>query len=98
MEPNYAGFWAAFKGTAAWNGLMSIARYSDAVELRTVRLRVEMLDAIGGNPNQADIQESIWRLMELAGSSAQEAELQELVGLLVLHGFTPTYSLQPLAE
>jgi hypothetical protein len=98
MEPNYAGFWAAFKGTAAWNGLMSIARYSDAVELRTVRLRVEMLDAIGGNPNQADIQESIWRLMELAGSSAQEAELQELVGLLALYNLTPTYSLQPLAE
>ena len=98
MEPNYAGFWAAFKGTAAWNGLMSIARYSDAVELRTVRLRVEMLDAIGGNPNQADIQESIWRLMELAGSNAQETQLQELVGLLVLYGFTPTYSLQPSAE
>jgi hypothetical protein len=98
MEPNYAGFWAAFKGTAAWNGLMSIAKYSDAVELRTVRLRVEMLDAIGGNPNQADIQESIWRLMELAGSSAQGAELQELVGLLVAYGFVPTYSLQPLAE
>ena len=98
MEPNYAGFWTAFKGTAAWNGLMSIARYSDAVELRTVRLRVEMLDAIGGNPNQADIQESIWRLMELAGSSAQEAELQELVGLLVQHGFVPTYSLEPSAE
>jgi hypothetical protein len=98
MEPNYAGFWTAFKGSAAWNGLMSMARYSDAVELRTVRMRVEMLDAIGGNPNQPDIQESIWRLMELAGSSAQEAELQELVGLLVLHGFTPTYSLQPSAE
>lgn len=98
MEPNYAGFWTAFKGSAAWNGLMSMARYSDAVELRTVRMRVEMLDAIGGNPNQADIQESIWRLMELAGSSAQEAELQELVGLLVLYEFTPTYSLQPSAE
>ena len=98
MEPNYAGFWTAFKGTAAWNGLMSIARYSDAVELRTVRLRVEMLDAIGGNPNQVDIQESIWRLMELAGSSAQEAQLQELVGLLALYNLTPTYSLQPLAE
>jgi hypothetical protein len=98
MEPNYAGFWAAFKGTAAWNGLMSIARYSDAVELRTVRLRVEMLDAIGGNPNQADIQESIWRLMELAGSNAQETQLQELVGLLALYNLTPTYSLQPSAE
>jgi hypothetical protein len=98
MEPNYAGFWTAFKGTAAWHGLMSIARYSDAVELRTVRLRVEMLDAIGGNPNQVDIQESIWRLMELAGSSAQEAQLQELVGLLALYNLTPTYSLQPLAE
>ena len=98
MEPNYAGFWAAFKGTAAWNGLMSIARYSDAVELRTVRLRVEMLDAIGGNPNQADIQESIWRLMELAGSNAQEAQLQELAGLLALYNLTPTYSLQPSAE
>jgi hypothetical protein len=77
---------------------MSMARYSESVELRTVRLRVEMLDAIGGNPNQADIQESIWRLMELAGSSAQEAQLQEIVDLLVLHGFTPTYSLQPSAE
>jgi hypothetical protein len=98
MEPNYAGFWTAFKGTAAWNGLMSMARYSDSIELRTVRMRVEMLDAIGGNPNQADIQESIWRLTELAGSSAQEAELQELVGLLVLYGFVPTYSLQPSAE
>jgi hypothetical protein len=98
MEPNYAGFWTAFKGTAAWNGLMSIARYSDAVELRTVRLRVEMLDAIGGNPNQVDIQESIWRLMELAGSSAQETQLQELVGLLALYNLTPTYSLQPSAE
>jgi hypothetical protein len=54
-----------------------------------------MLDAINGNANQADIQESIWRLMELAGSSAQEAELQELVGLLVAHGFVPTYSLTP---
>ena len=98
MEPNYAGFWTAFKGTAAWAGLMSMARYSGDIELRTVRMRVEMLDAIGGNPNQADIQESIWRLMELAGSSAQEAELQQLVGLLVQHGFTPTYSLQPSAE
>ena len=98
MEPNYAGFWTAFKGSAAWNGLMSMARYSESIELRTVRMRVEMLDAIAGNPNQADIQESIWRLMELAGSSAQEAELQQLVGLLVLHGFTPTYSLQPSAE
>jgi len=98
MEPNYAGFWTAFKGTAAWYGLMSIARYSESVELRTVRLRVEMLDAIGGNPNQADIQESIWRLMELAGSNAQEAELQELVGLLALYNLTPTYSLQPSAE
>jgi hypothetical protein len=95
MEPNYAGFWAAFKGTNAWNGLMSMGRYSGDIELRTVRLRVEMLDAIGGNPNQADIQESIWRLMELAGSSAQEAELQQLVDLLVLYGFTPTYSLEP---
>jgi len=75
-----------------------MARYSEGIELRTVRLRVEMLDAIGGNANQADIQESIWRLMELAGSSAQEAELQELVGLLVLHGFATTYSLQPSAE
>jgi hypothetical protein len=36
--------------------------------------------------------------MELAGSSAQEAELQELVGLLALHNLTPTYSLQPSAE
>lgn len=98
MEPNYAGFWAAFKGTAAWHGLMSIARYSESVELRTVRLRVEMLDAIGGNPNQADIQESIWRLMELAGSNAQETQLQELVGLLALYNLTPTYSLQPSAE
>jgi hypothetical protein len=98
MEPNYAGFWAAFKGTAAWRGLMLMGRYSEGIELRTVRLRVEMLEAIGGNPNQADIQESIWRLMELAGSSAQEAELQELVGLLALHNLTPTYSLQPSAE
>jgi hypothetical protein len=98
MEPNYAGFWTAFKGTAAWVGLMSMARYSDFIELRTVRMRVEMLDAINGNANQADIQEAIWRLMELASSNAQEAELQELVGLLVLHGFTPTYSLQPSAE
>jgi hypothetical protein len=98
MEPNYAGLWTAFKGTAAWNGLMSIARYSDAVELRTVRLRVEMLDAIGGNPNQADIQESIWRLMELAGSNAQETQLQQLVGLLALYNLTPTYSLHPSAE
>ena len=98
MEPNYAGFWTAFKGTAAWNGLMSMARYSEAIELRTVRMRVEMLDAINGNPNQADIQESIWRLMELAGSNAQETQLQELVGLLVAYGFVPTYSLQPSAE
>ena len=98
MEPNYAGFWAAFKGTAAWAGLMSMGRYSGDIELRIVRMRVEMLDAINGNPNQADIQESIWRLMELAGSSAQEAELQELVGLLALYNLTPTYSLQPLAE
>ena len=98
MEPNYAGFWAAFKGTAAWAGLMSMARYSESIELRTVRMRVEMLDAIGGNPNQADIQESIWRLMELAGSSAQEAELQQLVSLLVMYGFVPTYSLEPSAE
>jgi len=98
MEPNYVGFWAAFKATAAWNGLMLMGRYSDFIELRTVRMRVEMLDAINGNPNQADIQESIWRLMELAGSSAQEAQLQEIVDLLVLYGFTPTYSLQPSAE
>jgi len=33
----------------------------------------------------------------LASSNAQEAELQEIVDLLVLHGFTPTYSLQPSA-
>jgi hypothetical protein len=98
MEPDYAGFWTAFKVTAAWRGLMLMARYSDFIELRTVRMRVEMLDAIGGNPNQADIQESIWRLMELAGSSAQEAEMQELVSLLVAYGFVPTYSLEPSAE
>jgi len=98
MEPNYAGFWTVFKSTAAWNGLMSMARYSESIELRTVRMRVEMLDAIGGNPSHADIQESIWRLMELAGSSAQDADMQELVGLLALHGFIPTYSLQPSAE
>jgi hypothetical protein len=72
-----------------------MARYSDFIELRTVRMRVEMLDAINGNPNQADIQESIWRLMELASSNAQEAEIQELVDLLVAYGFTPTYSLAP---
>jgi hypothetical protein len=95
MEPNYAGFWTDFKGTAAWHGLMSMGRYSGDIELRIVRMRVEILDAINGNPNQADIQESIHRLMELAGSSAQEAELQELVGLLVAYGFVPTYSLTP---
>jgi hypothetical protein len=95
MEPNYAGFWAAFKSTNAWIGLMSMSRYSEAVELRTLRMRVEMLDAINGNPNQSDIQEAIWRLVELTGSSAQETQLQELVGLLVLYGFTPTYSLLP---
>jgi hypothetical protein len=98
MEPNYAGFWTAFKSTAAWRGLMLMARYSDFIELRTVRMRVEMLDAINGNPNQGDIQEAIWRLMELASSNAQESQLQEIVDLLVLHGFTPTYSLQPSAE
>jgi hypothetical protein len=77
---------------------MLMGRYSGDIELRIVRMRVEMLDAIGGNPNQADIQASIWRLMELAGSSAQETQLQELVGLLALYNLTPTYSLQPSAE
>jgi hypothetical protein len=95
MEPNYAGFWAAFKGTAAWQGLMSMARYSEVIELRTVRMRVEMLDAIGGNPNRADIQESVWRLMELAGSSARDDQLHEIANLFEIHGLNNTYSIWP---
>jgi hypothetical protein len=95
MEPNYTGFWTAFKATNAWIGLTAMSRYSETVELRTLRMRVEMLDAINGNPNQSDIQEAIWRLMELTGSSAQETQLQELMGLFVLYGFTPAYSLFP---
>ena len=38
MDPNYATFWSAFKATDAWAGLVSIARYSEAVELRLLRL------------------------------------------------------------
>jgi hypothetical protein len=95
MEPNYAGFWAAFKGTDAWQGLMAMGRHSDAIELWTLRLRVEMLDAINGDANQADIQESIWRLMSLSGSLALPAELTELLDLMDTYGLSSVYTLTP---
>jgi hypothetical protein len=93
MEPNYAAFWAAFKTSDAWAGLMSMGLYSDFIEMRILRLRVEMLDAINGHANQADIQESIWRLMDLAGSLSEDSQVQELVGLLIQYHLMPTYSL-----
>ncbi len=95
MGPNYADFWAAFKATDAWVGLMSMALYSDLVELRLLRLRVEMLDAIAGIPNETDIQQSIWRLMELIGSSSEPAAVGELAGLMATHGLAEVYSLTP---
>lgn len=93
MEPDYAAFWTAFKRTDAWTGLMSMGRYSDSIELRITRLRVEILDAINGHANNADIQEAIWRLMELAGSLSQDAEIGELVGLMLQYGLIPTFTL-----
>lgn len=95
MEPDYAAFWAAFKVTYAWAGLMSMARYSDTVEQRVLRLRVEMLDAIAGYPNPPDIQEAIWRLMEFVGSLSEAGSVGELVTLMVTHRLIPTYSLTP---
>ena len=95
MEPNYAAFWSAFKGTAAWVGLMSMARYSDPVELRLLRLRVDITDAINGCPNQADIQEAIWRLMELIAGQTDPGQVGELVGLMQTHGLAGTYTLAP---
>ncbi len=95
MAPNYATFWPAFKATAAWAGLMSMARYSDVVELRLLRLRVEMADAIAGCPNQADIQEAIWRLMELIASQSVPEQVGELVALMETHGLSTLYTLQP---
>lgn len=95
MGPNYAAFWSAFKETAAWVGLMSMARYHDGVELRLLRLRVEMLDAINGHANEADIQEAIWRLMELIASQSDPVQVGELVGLMEAHGLSSLYTLQP---
>jgi len=95
MDPNYATFWNDFKATAAWAGLVSMARYSDAVELRLLRLRVEIIEAIAGYPNQADIQEAIWRLMELIGSQSDPAQVGELLGLMDAHELSGLYTLQP---
>ncbi len=95
MTPNYDAFWIAFKATDAWAGLMSMARYNPGVELRLLRLRVEIDEAIAGYPNQADIQEAIWRLMELIGSQSDPAQVGELVGLMDVHGLAEAYTLQP---
>lgn len=95
MGPDYADFWSAFKGTAAWAGLMAMARYQPDVELRALRLRVEMGEAIAGHPNQADIQEAIWRLMELIGSQSVPEQVGELLALMDAHGLSAIYTLQP---
>jgi len=95
MTPDYTAFWSAFRATAAWSGLMSMARYSEAVELRVLRLRVEMLDAINGSPNQADIQEAIHRLMELIASQSVPEQVGELVALMDTYGLSSLYTLQP---
>jgi hypothetical protein len=95
MEPNYSAFWAAFKASAAWSGLMAMARFSPDVELRVVRLRVELTDAIAGHPNQSDMQEAIWRLMELIAGQTDPAQVGELVGLMQTHGLAEVYSLTP---
>lgn len=95
MNPNYATFWPAFKDTDAWKGLMAMARYNPDVELRVLRLRVEMGEAIAGYPNQADIQEAIWRLMELIGSQSDPAQVGELLALMDAHGLAEVYTLQP---
>jgi hypothetical protein len=95
MEPQYSPFWIAFKQSAAWSGLMSMARYSPDVELRVLRLRVEILDAIAGIPNETDIQEAIWRLMELIASQSEPQLVGELVTLMSVHRLFPRFSLSP---
>jgi hypothetical protein len=95
MAANYATFWGAFKASAAWEGLMAMARFSPDVELRVLRLRVELTDAMAGHANQSDIQEAIWRLMELVGSQSDPAQVGELVGLMQAHGLAELYSLTP---
>jgi hypothetical protein len=95
MAPNYSDFWAAFKGSAAWVGLMAMARFSPDVELRLLRLRVELTDAMAGHANEVDIQEAIWRLMELIASQSEPAQVGELVGLMETHGLAEVYSLTP---
>jgi len=95
MAANYAAFWIAFKGSAAWAGMMAMARYSPDVELRVLRLRVEILDAIAGIPNETDIQEAIWELMAQVGSQTDPAQVGELVGLMQTHGLADVYSLTP---
>lgn len=72
-----------------------MARYSDVVELRLLRLRVEITEAIAGHPNEADIQESIWRLMELIASQSVPEQVGELQGLMDAHHLSNLYTLQP---
>ena len=95
MDVNYTTFWGAFKTSAAWTGLMAMARFSPDVELRVLRLRIELTDAMAGHANQADIQEAIWRLMELVGSQSDSEQVGELVGLMQTHGLADVYSLTP---
>jgi hypothetical protein len=92
MEPDYAAFWPAFRATTAWAGMMAMARFQPHVELRVLRLRVEMLEAIVGGANPVDIQEAIWRLMEFVGSQTDPQQVGELVDT---HGLLAVYSLRP---
>lgn len=95
MEPDYAGFWSAFKATSAWRGMMSMGRYSTDIELRILRLRIEIIDAINNQASPDDIQEAIWRLMEQAASLSQDAEVGELVVLMITYRLIPAFSLTP---
>jgi hypothetical protein len=72
-----------------------MARFAPEVELRVLRLRVELTDAMAGHANQADIQEAIWRLMEMVGSQSDPSQVGELVGLMQTHGLAELYSLIP---
>ena len=93
MEPNYAEFWSAFRRLAAWHGMMKMAEFSPPVEQRVHSLWLNMLEAVAGRPNPEDIQEAIWRLMEMVGGQTDAAQVGELVALMQEHGLLAVYSL-----
>lgn len=95
MDPNYKGFWIEFKDSRAWAGMMSMARYSPDVKVSVLSLRIEILDAINGIPNEENIQESIWTLMELISGQTDAVQVGELVSLMGRYGLLEIYTLLP---